>query len=52
MMFGNHPILDSSDRKRLKRSCNDIVHETAFMRDWPDWPENALAIGATAAVTD
>src|SRR4029078_8534863 len=40
-----HPILDTSDRKRLKRSCNDILHETAFMRDWPGWPENALAIG-------
>jgi hypothetical protein len=30
-----HPILDTSDRKRLKRSCNDILHEAAFMRDWP-----------------
>jgi len=39
-----HPILDTSDRKRLKRSCNDILHETGFMRDWPGWPENALAI--------
>jgi SMI1 / KNR4 family (SUKH-1) len=41
-----HPILDTSDRRRLKRSCNDILHETAFMRDWPSWPENALAIGS------
>ena len=41
-----HPILDTSDRRRLKRSCNDILHETAFMRDWPGWPENALAIGS------
>ena len=40
-----HPILDTSDRKRVKRSCNDILYETAFMRDWPGWPENALAIG-------
>ena len=39
-----HPILDTSDRKRVKRSCNDILYETAFMRDWPGWPENALAI--------
>lgn len=41
-----HPIQDTSDRKRVKRSCNDILHETAFMRDWPGWPENALAIGS------
>jgi hypothetical protein len=39
-----YPILDTSDRKRLKRSCNDILHETGFMRGWPGWPENALAI--------
>jgi hypothetical protein len=39
-----HPVLDSSDRKRLSRSCNDIHHETCVMRDWPGWPENAVAI--------
>ena len=39
-----HPILDPSDRKRLKRSCNDIVRETEFMRDFPGWPQDALAI--------
>jgi hypothetical protein len=39
-----YPILDTSDQRRLKRSCNDILHETAVMRDWPGWPENALAI--------
>src|SRR4029450_9203620 len=39
-----HPILDTSDRKRLSRSCNDILRETRRMRDWPDWPENAVAI--------
>ena len=41
-----YPILDTSDRKRLKRSCNDILHETEFMRDWPGWPEHALAIAS------
>jgi hypothetical protein len=41
-----HPILDTSDRKRLKRTCNDILRETEFMRDWPGWPENALAIAS------
>jgi len=39
-----HPILDKSDRKRLSRSCNDILRETRMMRDWPDWPANAVAI--------
>ena len=39
-----HPILDTSDRKRLSRSCNDIWRETRVMRGWPGWPENAVAI--------
>jgi SMI1-KNR4 cell-wall len=39
-----HPILDKSDRKRLSRTCSDILRETRRMRDWPDWPENAVAI--------
>jgi hypothetical protein len=39
-----HPILDTSDRKRLSRSCNDILRETRVMRDWPGWPEHAVAI--------
>ena len=39
-----HPILDKSERKRLSRSCNDILRETRMMRDCPDWPDNALAI--------
>ena len=39
-----HPIFDKSDRERLSRSCNDILRETRMMKDWPDWPENAVAI--------
>lgn len=39
------PIFDDSDRKRLKRTCNDIVRETASARQWPDFPNEALAIG-------
>jgi hypothetical protein len=38
-----HPILDNSDRKRLSRSCNDTLRETRMMRDWPGWPEHAVA---------
>jgi hypothetical protein len=39
------PIFDDSDRKRLKRTCNDIVRETASACKRPDFPTNALAIG-------
>ncbi|TQV75802.1 SMI1/KNR4 family protein [Denitrobaculum tricleocarpae] len=39
-----HPISDSSNRKRLSRSSNDIVRETASMREWTNWPAGALAI--------
>jgi hypothetical protein len=40
-----YPICDDSDRKRLKRTCNDIVRETASAREWPDFPPKALAVG-------
>jgi hypothetical protein len=43
--FCLHPILDSSDRKRMSRSCNDIVRETAAALLWPGFPPDALAIG-------
>lgn len=43
-----HPALDTSDRKRLKRSCNDILHDTEYMLDWPGWPKNALALGSNS----
>jgi hypothetical protein len=44
-VFSLHPILDTSDRKRLARTCNDIVRETAAARQWPGFPPDALAIG-------
>jgi hypothetical protein len=44
-----HPILDNSDRRRLSRSCNDILRETRVMRDWPGWPDNAVAIAENGA---
>jgi hypothetical protein len=40
-----YPIFDDSDRKRLKRTCNDIIRETASAREWPGFPTNTLAIG-------
>lgn len=39
------PIFDDSDRKRLKRTCNDIVRETVSARRRPDFPHDAVAIG-------
>jgi hypothetical protein len=39
------PFLDTSDRKRLARSCNDIVRESARMREWEGFPPNAFVIG-------
>jgi hypothetical protein len=41
-----YPILDTSDSKRLKRSCNDILYETNLMHSWAGWPKNALAIAS------
>lgn len=40
-----YPIFDGSDRKRLKRMCNDVVRETSQAREWPDFPDEAIAIG-------
>ena len=39
-----HPILDDSDKTRLKRTCNDIVLETKEARDWEGFPEAAVSI--------
>jgi hypothetical protein len=44
-VFFLYPILDSSDRKRLARTCNDIVRETAQAKRWPGFPPDAVAIG-------
>jgi len=39
-----YPIWDKSDRKRLKRTCNDIVHETEVCHDCFGFPSRAVAI--------
>ncbi len=41
-----YPFMDTSDMKRLKRTCNDIVRETAAARGSTGFPEKAIAIGA------
>lgn len=38
------PFLDASDRKRLARTCNDIVRETARMREWRGFPPDAFVV--------
>jgi hypothetical protein len=39
-----HPILDDSDTRRLKRTMNDLVHETTEARAWPGFPRDAVAL--------
>jgi hypothetical protein len=41
-----YPFLDSSDRQRWARTCNDIVRETQLARQSPRFPPDAVAIGA------
>lgn len=40
------PFLDMSDRKRLKRTCNDIVLETRKAREWCGFPRDGVAVAA------
>lgn len=44
-----YPIRDTSDRKRLSRTCNHILHETESCRDFGSFPENAIAIAGNGA---
>jgi len=44
-----YPILDSSDKKRLSRTCNDVVRETKQAREWPGFPVEAIAIGGNGS---
>ncbi|MHA6262370.1 SMI1/KNR4 family protein [Arenibacterium sp. CAU 1754] len=39
-----HPIWDKSDKKRLKRTANDVLRETKAMRAWSGWPDSAVCI--------
>lgn len=44
-----YPILDSSDKRRLSRSCNDIVTETKSAAEWDGFPVRAVAIAANGS---
>lgn len=41
-----HPIWDKSDKRRLKRTANDVARETNAMASWIGWPNNAVCIAA------
>ena len=41
-----YPFFDTSDKKRLKRTCNDIVRETSNAREWDNFPQDGVAIGS------
>ncbi|MDX8352590.1 SMI1/KNR4 family protein [Cognatiyoonia sp. IB215182] len=39
-----HPIKDFSDKKRIKRTCNHVLHETNGRREYGGFPENGVEI--------
>ncbi len=43
--FGLHPFYDTSDKKRIKRTCNSIVKETNMARSHYRLPDNLVVIG-------
>lgn len=38
------PFFDTTDKKRIARTCNDIIRETRSNQDRPGFPANAVAI--------
>lgn len=44
-----YPIADTSDRKRLARTSQHVLKETASCREWPRFPATALAIAGNGA---
>ena len=45
-LFELHPFYDTSDKKRIKRTCNSIVHETIYARTHYRLPDNLIIIGS------
>ncbi len=39
-----HPFEDTSDKRRLSRTANDILKETKACKDWPGFPPEAVAV--------
>ncbi len=43
------PFFDSSDKKRLSRTSNDIVRETELAKKWPNFPPDCVAIASNGS---
>ena len=43
------PVADDSDRKRWARTWDDIVKQTETAREWPGFPQDAVAIAHDGA---
>ena len=41
-----YPIRDTSDRKRLSRTCNHIINETESCKGFGNFPDEAVAIAS------
>lgn len=41
-----YPFFDKSDKKRISRTCNHIGLETKNLKEWADFPDNAIAIAS------
>lgn len=44
--FELYPFFDTSDQKRISRTCNHIGLETRNAREWDRFPEHGIAIGS------
>jgi|TARA_R110002126_G_scaffold288097_1_gene441408 hypothetical protein len=44
-VFNLMPFYDTSDKKRIKRTCNSIVHETKSARENYGFPKDLVIIG-------
>ncbi|HTE24771.1 SMI1/KNR4 family protein [Flavitalea sp.] len=40
-----YPVMDKLNRERIRRTSNDILHETKRAKEWNGFPINAIAIG-------
>ena len=39
-----HPLQDTSDRKRIRRTANHVLYETSRAREWSGFPRHAVSI--------
>ena len=44
-----HPIADTSDARRVSRTANHILRETAAFRSWQGFPSTTVAIASNGA---